>query len=441
MYTKITTLFVIGITVFIFSKHAIAGLPGQYVIYSNPELEIRSDTPDGLVKRKSAFKHSKYYSNINFVKKDGANVQIKPDKSYFINILDTLKRNTKILDSADWIKINNYISTGKGEAVFLSDSLIADKLYIYSHPVIINIQKYKMNGIPCYDQDKRCLISLDDTKNKRHKSEYNQKASKDPVEIQKNKLQKYSEIAEKQVRSGISFGHQDFREKKTYHIWSEVLRDSSPEGKLKSFAERNAWRLGQSCAEGCKFNLIDTNANITQSFGGYVYKGNSQGYFYKLNGTTNTKIIENYRVDALIFLHHLATNDLQSITITNNYQSAIARLYYWFAIMYGKNCEIADNQKTRLQLTSTETTTYPYSSPIVTNREYTYYTVEKSFAERAAQYGNWYVRGLVELKVKQGMNLFINEYGCQSSEINNIRKNLNKFGLLHDTIWKEHDFK
>lgn len=233
--------------------------------------------------------------------------------------------------------------------------------------------------------------------------------------------------------------YKDSKKPRTFYIIPKDNSKMQIRDIVIDFAERHAFMISADCAKVCKIHVINNKDEIIISYGAFM-KGNYSSNFFKIDGKTNLDIIDKYQIDALIYLHNLAVNDLESITMTHLYQPSIARLYYWFSIEYGFYCTISEANKTRLQITATETTTYPYSSPIVTNREYTYYTVEKKFVDRAAQYGNWYVTGLIEQTVRKGVRHFIEKYSCKSKEVKNVRKNLYKFGTFHDEMWGEQGF-
>jgi hypothetical protein len=155
-----------------------SSLPGQYVLYSSPQLEIRADTQDGLLPRKAVFTDKKHYSVLYFINNAEITSTIKIDMRYFNESLSLIENNTTILDRADWIKIANYLKVGE-KVSYINQAVVAHKKYIYTmHPVVFDIKNYNLNGVPCFDKQAACAISLNDRINEEYRLEFNDLARK-----------------------------------------------------------------------------------------------------------------------------------------------------------------------------------------------------------------------------------------------------------------------
>jgi len=227
-----------------------------------------------------------------------------------------------------------------------------------------------------------------------------------------------------------------------FHIRPHTQKEYSdrPGFLRKIRSEIRGTELHKHCRKGCVIHLHRlSGAGVVGKYKMIPYPFGPT-LISELGKSPYGRIAREYTYDALGFLSNLSANNLGLIRLTNSYHTAIARLYYWFGLNYGKYCQAHIKKLGSVKLKITKTRNYGWGGSQIINQDETVYPVEKSFVARTIDYGNWYIHGLAEIRVNKGMSKFINEYGCTSTAVSNVRKNLLRFGLSHKKIRSEKGF-
>ncbi len=221
-----------------------------------------------------------------------------------------------------------------------------------------------------------------------------------------------------------------YRTEKVGYTISVFLRNG------KSFEEINPLDPALKAASGCnqcKIYIYDSDGKLVNH---YVTR-RTAGFMVVDSLDGNREIGRKYSNDALAYLQNLSDNNLHLIDFSNRqYYRPIGRLYYFFTLHYGTQCQSTFTRKGKIELTFAESNSYG-----ITNVDRSTYIVEEEFSNPAINYGNWYVGGIREYALGGGVKDFIREYGCNSKYVQNVRKNLRIFGRIHNQKDKRHRFK
>ena len=249
---------------------------------------------------------------------------------------------------------------------------------------------------------------------------------------QYEKYRLFSAYLEYSVDGTITKYHIRSHEQENYSNRLDLFRDVQQE-------ISSSLAMHENCRKGCELHLHDPSDDST--LGKYFMTGYPGSMlYYELGKYPNENIIRDYGYDALAFIFNLSVGDVELIKLTSRYQQGIARLYYWFGLKYGDQCQanIKNIGEVRLKTITTETSEFGNSRVI--NEDESVYPVENSFVARVVDYGNWYVFGMAEYKVSSGVSQFIRKFGCTSTPVSNVRKNLLRFGLAHKKINSKQGF-
>ena len=175
----------------------------------------------------------------------------------------------------------------------------------------------------------------------------------------------------------------------------------------------------------CIFNILDdSDRSIGRYSAGFGYLGSQA--FFNLDKENAASIGTKYGAN----FANLASNDIDLIKVAStHYIPRISQIYYWFGLAYGDMCQVHIQNLSQIQLTTTRTRTDGYGNSQVTNEGEDYYPIEEEFAARAVEYGNKWVSGLLQVELQKMTYNFIENWGCSSTPVVNMRQNLLNFGL------------
>ena len=202
-----------------------------------------------------------------------------------------------------------------------------------------------------------------------------------------------------------------------------------------------AAQLVGQCSRGCILTVTDNTGDVEKyAFSHYGHNG----AFTRLTSDMGRDFFSSFEGQPFVMNLIRGGDDLALIEQTYRSEVGVALLYYQFAIQYGIQCEsnIPMSERAQLLFVSESYSVAPWSgSKSVTGRTQFTRLVEADFAERAAQFGNWYVSGINSNATNRGLRDFIGENGCSSGQVQGLRASLKRFGEFHDARYKKITFR
>ena len=172
-----------------------------------------------------------------------------------------------------------------------------------------------------------------------------------------------------------------------------------------------------------KIHLLENNDTIVDT----VTRRHYRAFFFRESGDTFAA----YKYSGL--LQNLSVNDYEMYNAGSRYSTydinnGLARTYLWFAESYGRYCksEIQELEKVKILMTKSQVDNFGNKNEITKLKK----SIEVDSATGAATYFAIYNR-IYELGIRERvdkMSDVVLHYGCTSSQVQNIRSNLYRYG-------------